>query len=341
MKLWGKLPVNTTTKQLVFAAFFTFLGAALGLIGIVAFDSKDSKDNNASKPAASTAAPPKSQQPVPVKQEMQAAEPTAAASTTQAGTVVTTANTNAAVNTPAPAATPSAENTLQLKQGTPMLVYQLTEPSQVAAELVPIYNAQNEIDKVAIYTFDDAKNKALQTMFPLPKASGTFPPISQAEAAKKAQAYKPNSYPSYQGKLVLFSGDDTPYYYFQTSSNQSTLTLLVDAFHGDVRTLNDKQYAEEKQFSETHPEDFVSVNAEGLLTFSEAATKNLSPIEQKFIKAQQAALNDMIKQGLVKINDKGQIIENNMTEAQEAAMDKKMQAVEKQLLEGEIKITGE
>lgn len=316
--------MKNLSKYILLALFFTFAGAVVTFITMMAFDNKNAQVSNAKNVAVNQKETVNSPQV-----QTQSVEN----NTADMPTKTNVSNTPTKVQPkPVQAQQQPDSQVIELKKGSPVVVYDFINPHQPMLELVPIYNNNNEIDKVAIYRFDDSNNKSLETMFPLPNVSDNFPPVSVNDATQKLETYRPNSYPQYQEKLVVLTGGDTPFYHFLANDAQGNQqTLLVDAYSGFVQKMTTKDIAEERKYSEANTDEMLAINNEGMLELNDAVTEDLTPLEQEFMQKQKAIMNEMIEKGVIKLDAQGNMIENNMTEAQFDDMDKRMRELEKKL----------
>lgn len=311
--------MKSRLQQVAFAAFFTLLGMAIAIMGVVAFDSKSTPAtaNNATSNQKDAR-----QSCVTTNTDNINTAPTISHSTAKASTTVTPNHTMQ---------TDSTHDVIQLRKGPGILVHDIINPNRPGIEFVPFYNAQGEFDKVAVYRLEQGARstsfeKRMDMIYPLSQASKTFPPISEAEAQQKAQRFKPNSYPQYQGRLVTFANVDIPYYYFKLPNEQGT--LLVDALTGMAQTVTNKDLEDEKSFQEMQEDGMdkvMQVDASGQFYTSPDVLKKLPEKERNIIKAEQTFFNKMIARGLLKVNKNGEFIEDNMTDAHRAEFDDMME----------------
>lgn len=174
--------MKNLSKYILLALFFTFAGAVVTFITMMAFDNKNAQATKAKNAAVSQK-----------KTDVTVNSPQIQKPSVQQNTADVPTKTNE-LNVPTkvqakPIQTqhqPADNQVIQLKKGAPVVVYDFINAHQPMLELVPIYNNNNEIDKVAIYRFDESNNKSLETMFPLPNVSDNFPPISVNDADRKS-----------------------------------------------------------------------------------------------------------------------------------------------------------
>lgn len=291
--------------QVAFAAFFMLLGIAVAVIGMVMMDSKTSVQSAQTAPQGA----------VDCGKVAQTVAPTEAVSSSTSATLAANP-VNASTNKRQAKHTTDA--VIQLRKGAPLVVYDILDANRPPIEFVPFYNAQDEFDKVAVYrnqrgALSTSYDKQMDMMYPLPKASREFPPISLEVAQQKAAQYKPNAYPQYQGRLVTFASIDVPYYYF-TMQNDSG-ALLVDALTGAAQVVSSRDLEDEKKFQAMQGEGMgdVMTVVNGKFHTSPEILKKLPKRERKIIQAEQQFFNDMIDKGLLKINEQGDFVEDRMT----------------------------
>lgn len=304
--------------QVAFAVCFTLLGVAITILAMVAMDSR--QESKAPQHASTGS-------DCPITEGDHVSAPIVQTHTIPAHT---TANSTATQHTQPQASKPT-DSVIQFRKGSSLVVYDILNKDKPGIEFVPLYNSQDEFDKVAVYrqtasARSTSYDKTMDMIYPLQKPSAKFPPVSQADAQRKAQNYRPNSYPEYQGRLVTYAGVDIPYYYFKMSDHEGA--LLIDAFTGMAQVISRKELDDEKKFQDMQGNGLdrvMTVDANGRFYTPPEVLKRLPERERKVILAEQNFFNDMIEKGLLKIDQNGQFIEDNITAEHRASFDNTME----------------
>lgn len=312
-------------NQMIFATCFTCLGAAMTMMGIVALDTQAAK-----------LSPQQKQPQSPVAQQPQAVTTSVPTGANPPPVCVETPDTSKPKTILASqkqqADTQGHSLKIELKKGNPVLVYDLIRPEQPATEFVPLYNAAGKFDRVAIYETNASGHKSFSTLFELMVSDDQFPSISLEKAQKAAAELNKRAQVTYQGKLVTLPSSQTPFYHFVSQSPEGVSSVvLVDALSGYVEQLSYKAIEDERKLFNMNEDDLdklVTLDDTGSFNISPEELKKLPVEEQKMIQIEKDFFNRMIEKGVVKMDDKGNLIENNMTEEHMQQLDEKLKAFE-------------
>lgn len=298
--------MSSKNNKLFYASLAVFMTAVLSIVTYVALTSKHqntlSNSNNGTQPHCDT---------TPVTHHT----PTHQGFTNSLGQARTPVKQQQ--NTQ-PLAVPSTQqNTLTLKTGTAVPVYDLNNLHQPAAELVPIYNQSQLFGSYAVYQDNDTGIKQLVGMLPMPEPNANFPNVSLEQANNLLTKFNPNYRYQYQGKLVYLFDPQMPLYYFTAFTNaRQPDTFLVNALTGEVEKLDAKELQAMASVQKLQDNgQFITLNAQGMLTLTEAAKQALPKFDREMLELENAHINTLIDKGLVRIDSQGDIVEDNSTEA--------------------------
>lgn len=218
------------------------------------------------------------------------------------------------VNQTVQAAPNAAKQSIVLKVGDPILAYSVLDTNEKPTRFVPIYNDNEQFGSIAIYKQQNTGAWRMSDIMPLFPVTTEFPAvnISQARKLAHAAAAKQKITANDMGKMVHLNNSNLYHHFQGADGNGEQVMFLVNAYTGDVEQLSAQNIKDEQIY--LNMDKAREIDDSGHIQLNQSLFAQLPPKEQQILRVEINFDNDMIRQGKLKLDNYGNIAQDNRTD---------------------------